>query len=165
VQEPVDETRESVSIGELAVTPGARDAAALEIRAEPDVETAGEDLARMILENHRVRRSVEMQLEVRIGIRAPGSLSLPSLRGDWQLEHQAFESALAALEQAGGVQTVDAHDLAGQEVFAAAARIPALNWTVFVESPRAEALAQRASAQNMDATAVTTCARIRASES
>ena len=30
VQEPVDETRESVSIGELAVTPGARDAAALE---------------------------------------------------------------------------------------------------------------------------------------
>jgi signal transduction histidine kinase len=48
---------------------------------------------------------------------------------------------VAALEQAGGVQTANAHDLAGQEVFAAAARIPTLHWTVFVESPRAEALA------------------------
>jgi signal transduction histidine kinase len=37
--------------------------------------------------------------------------------------------------------TGDARDLAGQEVFAATARIPALNWTVFVESPRSEAFA------------------------
>ena len=36
---------------------------------------------------------------------------------------------------------MSAHDLSGAEVFAAHARIPALNWTVFVETPRAEALA------------------------
>ncbi len=36
---------------------------------------------------------------------------------------------------------VVARDLNGKEVFAASARIPALDWTVFVESPRAEAFA------------------------
>jgi signal transduction histidine kinase len=35
----------------------------------------------------------------------------------------------------------EARDLAGRRVLAAHARIPALNWTVFVESPRAEAFA------------------------
>jgi signal transduction histidine kinase len=35
----------------------------------------------------------------------------------------------------------DAHDLAGKDVFAATARIAALNWSVFVESPRSEAFA------------------------
>jgi signal transduction histidine kinase len=48
---------------------------------------------------------------------------------------------VAALDAAGGVQAAQAHDLAGKPVFAAAARIPALSWTVFVESPRAEAFA------------------------
>jgi signal transduction histidine kinase len=46
----------------------------------------------------------------------------------------------AALDPAAPLWS-DARDLAGQEVFAATARIPALNWTVFVESPRAEAFA------------------------
>ena len=36
---------------------------------------------------------------------------------------------------------MSAHDLSGAEVFAAHARIPTLNWTVFVETPQAEALA------------------------
>ena len=49
---------------------------------------------------------------------------------------------VAALDRRGDTgEMVDARDLAGQQVFAAYARIPALNWTVFVESPRTEALA------------------------
>ena len=48
---------------------------------------------------------------------------------------------VAALAHPDTGAAVDARDLAGQPVFAAHARIPALNWTVFVESPRAEALA------------------------
>jgi len=54
---------------------------------------------------------------------------------------------LKALPQVAGsleprtAQLADARDLAGQEVLAANARIPALNWNVFVESPRSEAFA------------------------
>jgi signal transduction histidine kinase/putative methionine-R-sulfoxide reductase with GAF domain len=48
---------------------------------------------------------------------------------------------VAALERDDRSDLVPARDLAGKEVFAAHARIPALSWTVFVESPRAEALA------------------------
>ncbi|MBL8361514.1 MAG: GAF domain-containing protein [Rubrivivax sp.] len=49
----------------------------------------------------------------------------------------------AALRGDGAaVPTVDdAHDLTGQRVLAAAAQIPSLGWWVFVETPRAEALA------------------------
>ena len=47
---------------------------------------------------------------------------------------------VAALLKPGAGSPAVARDLAGQEVLAANARIPALNWTVFVESPRAEAL-------------------------
>jgi signal transduction histidine kinase len=48
---------------------------------------------------------------------------------------------VAAVERGDNSDLVTAHDLAGHEVLAAHARIPALNWTVFVESPRAEAFA------------------------
>ena len=48
---------------------------------------------------------------------------------------------VAALARAEDDSSVAARDLAGKEVLAAAARIPALRWTVFVESPRAEAFA------------------------
>ncbi|HET7526275.1 MAG TPA: GAF domain-containing protein, partial [Burkholderiaceae bacterium] len=41
----------------------------------------------------------------------------------------------------GGAESATAHDLAGHEVLAAHERIPGLNWTVFVETPRGEALA------------------------
>jgi signal transduction histidine kinase len=41
----------------------------------------------------------------------------------------------------GDTPPSEARDLAGQEVLAASARIPTLNWSVFVESPRAEAFA------------------------
>ncbi|HVQ05552.1 MAG TPA: GAF domain-containing protein, partial [Burkholderiaceae bacterium] len=53
---------------------------------------------------------------------------------------KALPQVAAALDQ-GAVPARDAHDLSGQEVFAATARIPTLNWTVFVESPRKEAFA------------------------
>ena len=53
---------------------------------------------------------------------------------------KALPQVAAALGQ-GAARADDARDLAGQEVFAATARIPTLNWTVFVESPRAEAFA------------------------
>ncbi len=53
---------------------------------------------------------------------------------------KALPQVAAALDQ-GVTQPGDAIDLAGQEVFAATARIPTLNWTVFVESPRSEAFA------------------------
>jgi signal transduction histidine kinase len=48
---------------------------------------------------------------------------------------------VAAALDPGAARWADARDLAGQEVFAATARIPSLNWTVFVESPRTEAFA------------------------
>ena len=48
---------------------------------------------------------------------------------------------VAALDQPDGASTAPARDLTGAEVLAAHARIPALNWTVFVETPRAEAFA------------------------
>ena len=48
---------------------------------------------------------------------------------------------VAALDAAPGAPEVTARGLDGDEVLAAHARIPALNWTVFVESPRAEAFA------------------------
>jgi len=48
---------------------------------------------------------------------------------------------VAALGQPDGAVLLAAHDLSGAEVFAAHERIPALDWTVFVETPRAEALA------------------------
>ena len=48
---------------------------------------------------------------------------------------------VAALGQGHLGTGVVARDLQGSEVFAASARIPALDWTVFVESPRAEAFA------------------------
>jgi signal transduction histidine kinase len=48
---------------------------------------------------------------------------------------------VAALVQPATVAAAVARDLTGEEVFAANASIPALHWTVFVESPRAEALA------------------------
>ena len=48
---------------------------------------------------------------------------------------------VAALLKPGAASPAVARDLAGQEVLAANARIPALDWTVFVESPRAEAFA------------------------
>ena len=48
---------------------------------------------------------------------------------------------VAALGQPIEGARVLARDLVGQEVLSASARIPALNWTVFVESPRAEAFA------------------------
>ncbi len=53
---------------------------------------------------------------------------------------KALPQVATALDQ-GATQPGDAVDLAGKEVFAATARIPALNWTVFVESPRSEAFA------------------------
>ncbi|HET9205717.1 MAG TPA: GAF domain-containing protein, partial [Burkholderiaceae bacterium] len=53
---------------------------------------------------------------------------------------KSLPQVAAALDQ-GAAPAGDAHDLSGQEVFAATARIPALNWTVFVESPRKEAFA------------------------
>ena len=48
---------------------------------------------------------------------------------------------VAALAQPADAPPVRARDLAGQRVLAAHAPIPALAWTVFVESPRAEAFA------------------------
>ena len=48
---------------------------------------------------------------------------------------------VAASGQPDTASPVAARDLAGREVLAASARIPALGWTVFVESPRAEAFA------------------------
>ena len=48
---------------------------------------------------------------------------------------------VAAIGQSDPGAGVVARDLQGNEVFAASARIPALDWTVFVESPRAEAFA------------------------
>ncbi|HEY6354487.1 MAG TPA: GAF domain-containing protein, partial [Burkholderiaceae bacterium] len=59
------------------------------------------------------------------------------------LKHTDLSSLpqVAALAHPDAGAAVDARDLAGQPVFVAHARIPALNWTVFVESPRAEALA------------------------
>ncbi|MCW5661093.1 MAG: GAF domain-containing protein [Burkholderiaceae bacterium] len=48
---------------------------------------------------------------------------------------------VAAALGPGAVVSGEARDLAGKEVLAATAGIPALNWTVFVESPRAEAFA------------------------
>ncbi|HEY6511902.1 MAG TPA: GAF domain-containing protein, partial [Burkholderiaceae bacterium] len=48
---------------------------------------------------------------------------------------------VAAQSRPGDTGPSAAHDLAGNEVFVAAARIPSLNWTVFVETPRAEAFA------------------------
>ena len=48
---------------------------------------------------------------------------------------------VAALALPEGATQPVARDLKGEEVFAAHARIPTLNWTVFVESPRAEAFA------------------------
>ena len=48
---------------------------------------------------------------------------------------------VAALARADGVSPPLGRDLKGDEVFAAHASIPTLRWTVFVESPRAEAFA------------------------
>jgi signal transduction histidine kinase len=48
---------------------------------------------------------------------------------------------VAALDTPNADEITVARDLAGHEVLTANARIPALNWTVFVESPRAEAFA------------------------
>ncbi len=48
---------------------------------------------------------------------------------------------VAALGKPDEATNAVARDLQGNEVFAASARIPALDWTVFVESPRAEAFA------------------------
>ena len=48
---------------------------------------------------------------------------------------------VAALGKPGEASNVVARDPQGNEVLAASARIPALDWTVFVESPRAEAFA------------------------
>ncbi len=48
---------------------------------------------------------------------------------------------VAALARADGVSPPLGRDLKGDEVFAAHAPIPTLRWTVFVESPRAEAFA------------------------
>ncbi|HEY2190189.1 MAG TPA: GAF domain-containing protein [Caldimonas sp.] len=49
---------------------------------------------------------------------------------------------VAALRSSGaGAERVLARDLKGQEVLSAKAEIPKLHWTVFVESPRAEAFA------------------------
>ncbi|WP_213956529.1 ATP-binding protein [Variovorax sp. dw_954] len=48
---------------------------------------------------------------------------------------------VAARDAPEGQAQPVARDLSGAEVFAAHARIPALGWTVFVESPRAEAYA------------------------
>ena len=50
-------------------------------------------------------------------------------------------ASVAASGLPGPAPPVVARDLAGREVLAASARIPALGWTVFVESPRAEAFA------------------------
>ena len=49
---------------------------------------------------------------------------------------------IVALAQPDARMSETARDLSGKEVFAAKAPIPALNWTVFVESPRAEAFAE-----------------------
>jgi len=48
---------------------------------------------------------------------------------------------VAALDRPEGAAPVQAHDLTGAEVFSAHVRIPTLDWTVFVETPRAEAFA------------------------
>jgi signal transduction histidine kinase len=48
---------------------------------------------------------------------------------------------VAALAKSGQSADVGARNLAGEEVFAADAPIPALHWTVLVETPRAEAFA------------------------
>ncbi|HSB24567.1 MAG TPA: ATP-binding protein, partial [Burkholderiaceae bacterium] len=48
---------------------------------------------------------------------------------------------VAALGQSDDAGTAPARDLTGAEVLSAHASIPALNWTVFVETPRAEAFA------------------------
>jgi signal transduction histidine kinase/putative methionine-R-sulfoxide reductase with GAF domain len=47
----------------------------------------------------------------------------------------------AALDRDDTTAWMAAQDFRGQEVFAAHARIPTLNWTVFVETPRVEAIA------------------------
>ncbi|HEX6017686.1 MAG TPA: ATP-binding protein, partial [Burkholderiaceae bacterium] len=54
---------------------------------------------------------------------------------------KALPQVAAVLGGSGDAAGVDARDLNGQNVFAATAQIPALNWTVFVETPRREALA------------------------
>ncbi|HTP72096.1 MAG TPA: GAF domain-containing protein, partial [Burkholderiaceae bacterium] len=48
---------------------------------------------------------------------------------------------VAALDRPDGAGSLQAHDLTGAEVFSAHVRIPSLDWTVFVETPRAEAFA------------------------
>jgi signal transduction histidine kinase/ActR/RegA family two-component response regulator len=48
---------------------------------------------------------------------------------------------VAALGTTNDVAAAAARDPSGREVFSASARIPTLNWVVFVESPRAEAFA------------------------